>query len=283
MKILLFGSSGMLGNYMKKYLLQFYDVLCIDRNIFDIETCDWERLENIIQSGNLVINCAGAIPQQKCDLRKYIILNTLFPHKINEISKRHGIKFIHISTDCVFSGKEGNYDENSKHDAEDIYGISKSLGEDKTMCVIRTSIIGEEMYNKNNLIEWLIKQKNSKIDGFENVFWNGVTCLQLAKIVKDNIDDNVYWEGTRHIFSPNPVSKYELCKYINEIYGLNINLIKKRVIYKNMILSSIYNMNHDNKPTISWKLNTHDDKFKKRNCIIPDIKEQIKEQFLFNL
>jgi len=261
MKIILFGSTGMLGNYMKKYLTQFHEIVCVDRNTFDVESCDWVKLDGIVQSGELIINCAGAIPQQKCDIRKYIALNSLFPHKVNEIAKEYGIPFIHITTDCVFLGKDGNYDETSKHDSEDIYGISKSLGEDNTMCIIRTSIIGEEINHKNSLIEWVIKQKDGTIDGYENVFWNGVTCLQLAKIIETVINKNDYWQGVRHIFSPNAVSKYELCQYINEIYELNITITKKQVDYKKMTLSSIYNM----------ELN------------IPDIKEQIKEQYVFNI
>ena len=161
----------------------------------------------------------------------------------------------------MFSGKIGNYNENSQHDADDIYGITKSLGEDKTMCIIRTSIIGEETNNKNSLIEWLIKQKNGTIDGYENVFWNGVTCLQLAKIIEQIIKNNTYWIGVRHILSPNTVSKYELCEYINEIYQLNINIHKKDIPYKNMTLSTIYDINFN----------------------IPDIKTQIMEQKMYCL
>jgi len=258
MKIILFGSTGMLGNYVNKHLSQFYDVLSIDRNTFDIEKHDWVKLNDIIKLSDLVINCAGAIPQQKCSSRKYIILNSLFPHKVNEISKKYDIPFIHITTDCVFSGKTGNYNETSIHDVEDIYGITKSLGEDNSMCIIRTSIIGEELYNKNNLIEWLIKQKNSTIDGYDNVLWNGVTCLQLAKIIEKIIKENIYWHGIRHIFSPNIISKYELCQYINEIYDLNITVLKKSVEPKKMTLSSIYTL----------------------NLSIPEIKVQIKEQYL---
>jgi dTDP-4-dehydrorhamnose reductase len=259
MKIVLFGSTGMLGNYVKKYLSQFHELICVNRNKFDIESCDWVKLDSIVQLGELVINCAGAIPQQKCDIRKYIVSNTLFPHKVNEITKKYGIPFIHITTDCVFSGKDGNYNENSKHDAEDIYGISKSLGEDRSMCIIRTSIIGEELNNKNSLIEWVIKQKNGTIDGYENVFWNGVTCLQLAKIIEYVIRQNEYWQGVRHVFSPVSVSKYELCQYINEIYDLNIQINKKTLPCKNMTITSNFN--------------------NELNNLIPNLKQQIMEQY----
>lgn len=258
MKIILFGSTGMLGNYVKKYLSQFHEIVCINRDMFDIESCEWKRLETLVQTGELVINCAGAIPQQKCDIRKYIALNTVFPHKLNEIAREYSVPFIHITTDCVFSGRDGNYNENSKHDAEDIYGISKSLGEDSSMCIIRTSIIGEELNNKNSLIEWVIKQKNGTIDGYENFFWNGVTCLQLAKIIEYVIRKNEYWQGVRHIFSPVSVSKYELCQYINEIYDLNIQINKKTLPCKNMTITSIFN--------------------NELNNLIPNLKQQIMEQ-----
>jgi dTDP-4-dehydrorhamnose reductase len=262
MKIIIFGSTGMLGNYVQKYISQFFTTECICRSYFDIESCDWINLRDILKSSacadDVIINCAGAIPQQKCDVRKYITLNTLFPHKLNEISREFGLKFIHITTDCVFSGKSENYDETSVHDAEDVYGITKSLGEDTSMCIIRTSIIGEERKNKNSLLEWVIRQKNGTIDGYNHVFWNGVTCLQLAKIIKDVIQNNAYWEGVRHIFSPNTVSKYELCMLINEIYDLGIHIDKKDLPYKNMTLSSVYDG--------------------QVNYIIPDIQMQIKEQ-----
>jgi dTDP-4-dehydrorhamnose reductase len=260
MKIILFGSTGMLGNYVNKYLSQFYDVTLIDRKAFDIETCEWGDLNNIVKLGDVIINCAGAIPQQKCDIRKYISLNTLFPHKLNEISKNHGRQFIHITTDCVFSGKNGNYNENSKHDAEDIYGISKSLGEDSSMCIIRTSIIGEEINNKNSLIEWVIKQKNNTINGYSNFFWNGVTCLQLAKIIYTIIDKKMFWNGIKHINSPDIVSKYQLCQYINDIYDLNIKINVVDYPEKNMTICSNYDNSVFN---------------------IPNIKLQIEEQKLF--
>lgn len=262
MKIIIFGSTGMLGNYVNNYLFKkHFEVESIGRSQFDIESCDWTRLHDILKSttqiGDVIVNCAGAIPQQKCDIRKYVTLNAIFPHKLNEIAKQLDLKFIHITTDCVFSGRLGGYDENSQHDAEDIYGITKSLGEDSTMCIVRTSIIGEETYNKNSLIEWIIRQKNGEIDGYANVLWNGVTCLQLAKIICEMIKNNTYWKGVRHIFSPNTVSKCDLCRYINDIYQLNITIRSKDTPCKNMTLSTVYDISY----------------------IIPDIKTQIEEQY----
>jgi len=259
MKVFLFGANGMLGNYFKKYLSNSYEVIGITRVDFDIETCNWELLESILEGkridkNDVIINCAGAIPQRNTNIRKYIILNTLFPIQLNVFSKKLGCKFIHITTDCVFSGKDGNYIENSKHDAEDIYGITKSLGEENTMCILRTSIIGEELFNKNSLIEWVIKQKNGVINGYSKFYWNGVTCLQLAKIVYQVIDNNLFWKGIRHFYSPDTVSKYQLCCYINDIYDLNIMIHQQNEPEKHMTISGIYDNTIFNIPVIKEQI-----------------------------
>jgi dTDP-4-dehydrorhamnose reductase len=240
MKILLFGSNGMLGNYLKSYLSKFC-LYCIDRNIFDIETCNWNELDNIIKNNtnknDIIINCAGAIPQNNTDIKKFIILNTLFPHKLNDISKKYELKFIHITTDCVYDGSKGKYCITDKHTAKNIYGITKSLGEPDYATIIRTSIIGEELNNKKSLIEWIKSNKNGIINGYTNHYWNGVTCLELAKYIKNIIDTNELWIGIKHVFSPEIITKYDLCCYVNEIYNLQIQINKcEDINNKNMTL-----------------------------------------------
>lgn len=230
-KILLFGSSGMLGRYVFSVLRKQYEVICINRNDFNIFTDKWEKLSNLIgerlSNNDVIINCAGIIPQKHTtdnNLDLYIRVNTLFPHKISEIAKKHNCKFIHITTDCVFDGTKGSYTVDDKHSATNIYGVSKSLGEPDEATIIRTSIIGEELQGKKSLIEWIISSKNKTINGFTNHYWNGITCLTLANIIKTIIAENLFWNGVKHIFSPSTVTKYDLCNYINEIYGLNINI-----------------------------------------------------------
>jgi dTDP-4-dehydrorhamnose reductase len=190
MKILLFGSTGMLGRYVYQVLTDAnkYNVICINRVEYDIEQDNWDKLNTIIKQlavNDVIINCAGIIPQKtdQYDYKKYIRVNTLFPHKLNEYSNERNIKFIHITTDCVFDGSNGGYNEQDKHTANTLYGISKSLGEPEEATVIRTSIIGEEQYGKKSLIEWVISNKNKEINGFTNHYWNGVTCLTLAEII----------------------------------------------------------------------------------------------------
>jgi dTDP-4-dehydrorhamnose reductase len=245
MKVLLFGSSGMLGHYVHKIVSSSNEVICLSRKDFDICSDSWERLTDIVNSmlndGDIIINCAGSIPQ-KYNLDNYnqfIRVNTLFPHKLNEISKHNRYKFIHITTDCVFDGKEGNYSLNHTHNATDIYGISKSLGEpDDYATIIRTSIIGEELTGKRSLIEWIKSNRGKSINGFTNHYWNGVTCLTVANIIKKIIIDGCFWKGVRHIHSPDVLTKYEVCKFVNDIYELNIEILPHEdKIMKNMTLS----------------------------------------------
>ena len=236
MKIILFGSTGMLGNYVYNYLSKYHNIICINRNELDISTISNNKLENIflkykLEENDIIINCIGIIPQSKnlnnANIRNYFLINSIFPNLLSFYANLYKLKFIHITTDCVFSGSKGNYNENDLHDEMNEYGVSKSLGE---MCynatIIRTSIIGEETKNKYSLLEWVKKHNNNTINGYTNHFWNGVTCLQLAKIINQIINNNIWWKGVRHIFSPNTVSKYELVNIINDVYKLNNTVVK---------------------------------------------------------
>jgi dTDP-4-dehydrorhamnose reductase len=267
MNILLFGSSGMLGNYVNNVLSKKYYVKCINRNDFDIENESWDKLKIFIgkntQKDDIIVNCAGIIPQKNSDneYKKFIRINALFPHKLSEFANILNLKFIHITTDCVFDGLKGNYLETDEHTAKNIYGISKSLGEPNEATIIRTSIIGEEIYGKKSFIEWVKSNKNGTINGYVNHFWNGVTCLTLANIIKNIIDNNAFWKGVKHIYSPNCVSKYNLCCYINEIYNLNINIMPIETENKNLTLLSkeplLYEINDIRSQIIEQKKYSH--------------------------
>ena len=235
MKIFVFGSNGMLGNYIKTYLSDIYHIISLTRKDYDLCKLSIDSLKNVlkkknIQCNDIIINCAGVIPQSSkqrtLNINLYFKINSLFPVILSQICDNFGAKLIHITTDCVFSGKDGKYNENSVHDETNDYGISKSLGELCSATIIRTSIVGEEQNNKRSLLQWVKSNKNKQIDGYTNHMWNGITCLQLAKIIKQIIENKMYWEGVRHIFSQVSVSKYELVNLINEIYYLNIKVNK---------------------------------------------------------
>lgn len=256
--IVVFGSNGMLGRYIYSYLSKNQNVVVgLSRRDYDVNDLTFDSLSKFINSKNfdkdtIIINCIGIIPQTKNEnIKDYIKINSLFPIMLSLICSNMNWRFIHITTDCVFSGSLGGYNENMISDEENIYGITKSLGELGWGTIIRTSIIGEEEKSKRSLLEWVRSNKNSEISGYENHFWNGVTCLQLSKIIDQIIKENLFWNGIRHIFSPNIVSKFELITMINEVYNLNIRIKKVNTFNRvNKSLTTIYNDTHFDIPEI---------------------------------
>lgn len=243
MKVVIFGATGMLGYYVFRTLRPKYNVIAITKDDYDIESNDLNKLTKIIDNTDIIINCSGIIPQKanKNNIKSYLRVNSMFPQLLCKLQHIYRYKLIHITTDCVFDGKYGDYNEYSSHDSKDIYGISKSLGESLDATVIRTSIIGEELFSKKNLLEWIKTKQHKKINGFVNHYWNGITSLTLANYIDHIITTNCLWKGVRHLFSPQKYSKYELCKYISQAYDLGVDVVP---VYheqtKDLTLSSIY-------------------------------------------
>ena len=257
MKVLIFGSSGMLGGYVTNFLksLSYTDnvgntlitIIEANRHLYDIDCLSNDSIESFLKEQQLdntsiVINCAGIIPQSKPEKQQYYKINLLFPILLGNICDKICCRLIHITTDCVFDGNGTLYNELSKHTSTSDYGVSKSLGENCNATIIRTSIIGEEFKNKYSLLEWVKLDKQSNyINGYTNHYWNGITCLQLAKIIGYMILNNFYWKGVRHIFSSRIITKYELIVIINNIYKLNFNVVENSMTdKKDLTLSSIY-------------------------------------------
>lgn len=226
MRVLVLGKNGMLGGYVYSYLTKYFDVIGTTRRELDAMKADIDFVASNIKSNDVVINCIGIIPQRG-DFKKidFVATNSMFPLIVQEACNIKGAKFIHITTDCVFNGLRGAYNEHAIHDAQDIYGTTKSLGEPPDATVIRTSIIGEEKLNFCSLLEWVKLNKGKEVSGFTNHLWNGVTCLEFAKVCKHIIDDDIFWPGVKHITSPKPITKYNLVKLISEVYNLHIKVI----------------------------------------------------------
>jgi dTDP-4-dehydrorhamnose reductase len=257
--IILFGSTGMLGKYVYKYLLlNGYNIICINRNEYDASCDSFEKLYTLlctiskIHGPTVIINCIGQIPHSGAvDDLIYFNINSRFPKYLSLIAQRikYNTQFnthlIHITTDCVFSGQDGNYDEKSIKDEIGIYGMSKLFGENIDATIIRTSIIGENDKGYS-LLEWLRKNSNGQVNGYINHYWNGVTCLELAKIIHETISNNIFRKEIKHFYS-NIVSKHELLELINEIYNLNVNIkpcADKQMI--NRTLNSLYTKERKN-------------------------------------
>ena len=228
-KVLVLGSTGMLGYGVSKTLndKNEFEVIYTSRkkddgNYFDVISSKLEDLPKV----DYIINCIGIIkPNMKRSLIDAIKINSLFPHKLAEFCKNNETKLIHISTDCVYSGKSGKYVETKEHDALDDYGKSKSLGEcsDNAM-VIRTSIIGEEKENFISLISWAKSMRDKDVKGFTNHIWNGITTDYFGKICKKIISEDLYKEGLFHVYSNTDVTKAEMLHIFNNKWSLNLKI-----------------------------------------------------------
>lgn len=269
MKIIVLGSNGMLGRYVCSYFNQKeYNVIGITRKELDVlhlreEELKYKLFDFGLENGDVIINCIGMI-KQRTDINDidFIYINSIFPRLLSNVCEKLNVKMIHPTTDCVFDGLSGNYNENDLHNATDVYGKTKSLGEPNNCTVIRTSIIGEEVNQNRSLIEWVKSNKDKTIKGYTNHYWNGVTCLQFAKICEEIIVNNLYWDGVKHIYTPNYVSKYQLVSIINDVFDLNITIEPFETEVKcDRTLNSLYNVPFD----------------------IPDLHEQIEEMKIFNI
>jgi dTDP-4-dehydrorhamnose reductase len=246
-KILILGASGMLGHTLFYDLLRNrnFDVQGTVRSFSEVrdyfpgemmqrvvESVDAFRIESVREviekfRPQVVINCIGIIKQLPVanDPLTVITLNALFPHQLASICKEAGCRLIHPSTDCVFDGSKGEYTEDDKLSAEDLYGISKYMGEVKYnhTLTIRTSIIGHELSSSLSLIEWFLAQTGS-VKGFTNAIYTGFPTIEISRIIAEYIIPAETLSGLYHI-SSDPISKYDLLKLVSKIYKKDIEII----------------------------------------------------------
>jgi dTDP-4-dehydrorhamnose reductase len=175
---------------------------------------------------DVVVNCIGIIKQLPLakDPVVSITVNALFPHRLARACAEAGARLIHVGTDCVFSGKKGNYRESDRPDATDLYGRTKLLGEvDSPHCVtLRTSLVGHELSARHGLIEWFLEQEGT-VRGFARAVFSGFPTVELAGIVAERVIPNEELTGLYHV-SSEPVSKYELLRLVREQYGKKIRI-----------------------------------------------------------
>lgn len=229
MKVFVLGKSGMLGRYVYTYLKEKgYNVVGVGRESIDASNYSMmlhKYVNDNMSKGDVVVNCMGMIKPRinERPAEEFITVNSLFPRELANLCEQYGVKLIHPTTDCVYTGSKGDYNENDPYDVSDVYGMSKALGEPSNCTVIRTSIIGEEVGQGRSLVEWIKGNKGGNTNGYLNHHWNGVTCLQFGKIVETMIEKDLFWDGIKHLHS-NKVDKYELSSMINKHFDLDITI-----------------------------------------------------------
>lgn len=231
MKILVLGCNGMLGHVVSLYLLnRGYDVTGLARDtklnipIIIGDATDTHNLAGLIRNGNydVVVNCIGILNQSAENHKaQAVFLNSYLPHYLAEITYKLKTKIVHISTDCVFSGKTGGYTEDSVPDGTSFYDRSKSLGDlcDDKNITIRTSIIGPDINSEGiGLFNWFMRQQGT-VNGYAKVIWTGQTTLQLAKTIEASIHSNIV--GLHHMVPSTSISKYNLLVLFNKLFRKN--------------------------------------------------------------
>ena len=245
MRILILGGDGMLGHQLLAYLKPRHDVKVTLRQdlaayhqygLFDsgnsfagIDIRYLERLVEVMADfrPEAVINAVGIV-KQRADAKESIPsleINALLPHRLAVLCKGIGARLIHLSTDCVFSGKRGKYLESDPSDAEDLYGKTKYLGEvhEANSLTLRTSIIGRELSLHTSLLDWFLSRSGS-VKGFTNAIYTGFTTLEMSRIIEKMLLEYPEASGVYQV-SSDPINKYELLLLIRKKLGLDIEII----------------------------------------------------------
>lgn len=240
MRTLIFGGAGMLGHQLWKELHRDHETWVtlrqpVDRyrphGLFEparaisgVDASNPEALEAVFARvrPEAVVNCVGIIKQLKeaHDPLVSIGINSMLPHRLSRLCGLTGARLVHISTDCVFSGRKGGYIETDPSDAEDIYGKSKFLGEvhDPHAVTLRTSIIGRELETKSGLIEWFLSQQGKTIKGFRHGIFSGFTTHEFARVIRRVLERHPSISGLRQV-SSDAIDKLRLLEIARSYYG----------------------------------------------------------------
>ena len=225
MKITVFGSKGMAGHMVVAYLQQQgHEVTALDRSHVDVENP--KEVHAVLRGvdADFVVNCVGLLVKDSNDRPdRAALINAWFPHALEQHFKDTATRVIHLSTDCVFDGAKGDYVETDVHTETNSYGRSKSLGEINNAkdITFRMSIIGPELKAGTGLLDWVRKNPDTNLTGWNNAWWNGITTLQLAKCINQYINNPVV-TGVYHLVNNRiRITKYDLLVLIDQIYGLD--------------------------------------------------------------
>jgi len=244
-RILILGGDGMVGHRLFKHLRQRHDVRVTLRcdlseyarfGLFDrhnafagVDVRSTERVQEVLAGfrPQAIVNAVGIVKQRNEATQAIpsIEINALLPHRLAVLAQASGARLVHLSTDCVFSGRDGHYTEASPSDAEDLYGRSKFLGEvHEPGCItLRSSVIGPELSRKAGLIEWFLAQPGP-IRGFRRAIFTGFTTAEMSRIIEMLLEQHPQACGLYHV-SSDPISKFDLLSLVRDRLGHAIEIL----------------------------------------------------------
>ena len=247
MRLLMLGGTGMLGHKLFQRATEAGHepwatirgaqlggsaaaVLDPDRVVTGVAADDLGAVARSLDSvkPDMVVNCIGVIKQAEAALDPIasISINSLFPHQVAALCRERGVRFVHISTDCVFDGSKGGYTEDDPSDALDLYGRSKFLGEvsGPGAITVRTSIIGRELASEYGLVEWFLSEAGGTVRGFSAAIFSGFTTQALADVLLGAVYEHPELEGLWQV-SAEPIDKNKLLGMLKEAYGIEVEIV----------------------------------------------------------
>ena len=244
MKLLILGGGGMLGHTLWRTAAPRMETWATVRHdgrslpdAFDrarlVGNTHAEQFDTIVHAfarvrPDVVVNCVGVVKQreQANDPIVTLTVNSLLPHRLAALCGAAGARFIHVSTDCVFSGSRGRYAESDTPDAADLYGRSKHLGEvsGPGTLTLRTSMIGRELNTSQGLIEWFLGQKGT-VPGYTKAIFSGLTTAELSRVIVRVIEQHPELSGVYHVASE-PIDKHTLLGRLNDTLGRGLTIKK---------------------------------------------------------
>lgn len=246
MRILILGGDGMLGHELLRQLGPRHDIRVTLRRPLDayrdlglfngdnaygeVEAREPDATRRALASfrPEAVINAVGIVKQRAdgADGVLSVEVNSFFPHMLSRLCDAHGARLVHLSTDCVFSGRKGNYVESDRPDPVDVYGFSKLLGEvdSPRALTLRTSMIGRELRRKTGLLEWFLSQRGKRIKGYRKAVFTGFTTAELARVIERILTTQADAAGIYHLGSA-PISKFDLLSRLNRRLQLKVDIV----------------------------------------------------------
>jgi dTDP-4-dehydrorhamnose reductase len=259
MRVMVLGAGGMLGHKLLQRLRTDFEVAGtirdrepgaeLRRAIPGIKLYQGVAADNLASVGRaieewrpqVVLNCIGIVKQTSAakDPILSITINSLFPHQVAQLASAHGAKLIHFSTDCVFSGRHGNYVEDDVPDPIDLYGRSKLLGEVASpyTLTLRMSIVGRELRGHLGLIDWFLSQGGRRLNGYTGALYTGLTTIATADLIAWLIRAHPRLEGLWHV-SAEPITKFDLLQMVNRVYGLGAEIARDETFFCDRRLDS---------------------------------------------
>ena len=258
--ILITGASGFIGEYLSEKFSNKFDVIGIDikenhskffKKFYKTNICDKHKIAQIFKENKVsyVIHSAAGKHLVWCEEHRdeAYSLNFLATKNLYKISKTNNAKFIFISSDQVFDGKESNYSENSVKHPINHYGTLKDLSEeflinDPKVAICRTAMVfgkipknQKDFFNKIKNENHLIIQgyivdhvihklkSNKKIilpkDEFCNPTSNSLLFRQIERVIKDDL------YGILHCCGGERINRYDFGREIAKIFNLQEEFI----------------------------------------------------------